>query len=118
MHDPVAVPLERRPDAARLLRALAPTRLVRADGVRRQRDVLERADALGERVCDTPGNLHPVSVDAVSALAWLNLQATRSIAAKTTPCAVQITVRGALPRTSERIRSSSYPRASSACAGP
>ena len=48
--DPVAVALERRPDAACFFRLHPAARLVRADGVRRERDVLERADALGERV--------------------------------------------------------------------
>ena len=55
--DPVAVALERRPDAALLLGPRPAARLVRADGERRERALLQLADGVRERVADGSGKL-------------------------------------------------------------
>jgi len=58
--DPVSVTLERRPQAALLLGNLAPARLVRADGERREPLLLVLAHRLGEAVRNLSGDLrHP-----------------------------------------------------------
>ena len=56
VQDAVAVALERRADAALVLGARAPARLVRAHGERRERVLLELADARSEGVGNSPGN--------------------------------------------------------------
>ena len=55
--DPVAVALERRPDAALVFLAQPPARLVRAHGERRERRLLGRADARLEGVGNSSGQL-------------------------------------------------------------
>ena len=57
VEDAVAVALERRADAALLLGAGAPARLVRAHGERRERALLQLAHARGEGVGNSPGKL-------------------------------------------------------------
>ena len=97
--DPVAVALERRPDAARLLLALAAARRVRADGERRQRRLLQRSHALGERVRDTACDLHASSVVAAPARSSYACRADRRPA---TPIRRSGTVRRRPPRTPRR----------------
>ena len=64
--DPVAIALERRPYAALVLLASAAPRLVGADGERRERRLLLRADARLEGVRDSSGQLrHHRSVVAL-----------------------------------------------------
>ena len=55
--DPVAVALKRRPQAAFLLRSLAPARLVRAHGERREPLLLVLANRVREAVGDLSGDL-------------------------------------------------------------
>ena len=55
--DPVAVALERRPQAALLLGSLPPARLVRAHGERREPLLLVLANRVGEAVRDLSGDL-------------------------------------------------------------
>ena len=58
--DAVAVALERRPQPALVLGILAPARLVRAHGPRREPPLLVLANRLGEAVGDRSGDLrHP-----------------------------------------------------------
>ena len=52
MDDPVAIALERRPEAALLLRSLASARLVRADRERREPPFLVLANRVREAVRD------------------------------------------------------------------
>src|SRR5262249_29123243 len=70
VHDPVAVALERRPDAALLLGPQAPGGLVGADGERRERRLLGAANPLLEGVRDSARKLrHPPRVDPTAARA-------------------------------------------------
>jgi len=55
--DPVAVALERRPQAALLLRVYAAAALVRAHGERREPPLLVLSDGVGEAVGNSPGEL-------------------------------------------------------------
>jgi hypothetical protein len=57
VHDPVAVALERRAHRTRLLVALAPAGLVRANGKRREPGVLLLAHTRLERISDPPRQL-------------------------------------------------------------
>ena len=78
--DPVAVALERRPDAALVLLAEAPPRLVGANGARRQRALFVRADARLEGVSDSSGQLrHEVRVSRWADLAGALEQSVRTV---------------------------------------
>src|SRR5919198_6304590 len=64
VHQPVAVALERRADAAGLLGPSPAARLVRPDGERREPRLLVLADALLEDAGGLPRYLHALSVVA------------------------------------------------------
>jgi len=67
VEDPVAVPLERRPDEALLLLALASASLVRPNGERRESARFQLAHPRGKGVGDSPGKLrHRAKVAAAA----------------------------------------------------